>query len=417
MGELDGTRGRGFAVIDFETTGLFPGSNHRVIELAVVHLDENGRITGQWDTLINPNRDLGRQDIHRICAADVMRAPTFKQIAPRLVELLSGRVVVAHNARFDTGFLMAELDRIRYPTDIRIEALCTMQLARDFLPGAGRSLFDCCAAYDIEITDAHHALADAVATARLLEAYLLGSDDRISWDAVITRAAASPWPELSRPSAPWVPRFSLEAASGTSGAGFLERITMRLPDFIGPDDHLDYLALLDLSLLDRELTVREADAMVRLAEICGIDRSIRAGLHHRYFDDIAKTARADGVLSDEEIAELTAVAGLLEIEPDAVAAATVSPVADPSVPAESRPRIALKRGDTIVLTGDMARGRADWARELSARGFTVSSAVTMKTRLVVAADPDSLSGKAGKARDYGIPIVSEFGLRSLIGVG
>ena len=104
----------GFAVIDFETTGLFPGGHDRVIEVAVVHTDQNGQVTGQWETLINPERDLGRQDIHHIRASDVMDAPRFEQIASRLVELLENRVIVAHNASFDIRFLLAELERVGY---------------------------------------------------------------------------------------------------------------------------------------------------------------------------------------------------------------------------------------------------------------------------------------------------------------
>ena len=97
----------GFAVIDFETTGLFPGGHDRVIEVAVVHVSSDGQIEGQWETLINPGRDLGRQDIHRVRAADVMNAPDFAQIAPQLLALLDGRVIVAHNAGFDVRFLLA----------------------------------------------------------------------------------------------------------------------------------------------------------------------------------------------------------------------------------------------------------------------------------------------------------------------
>ena len=83
--------GPGFAVIDFETTGLFPGGQDRVVEVAVVHVDDRGAVTGQWDTLVNPERDLGPQHIHQIRAAEVMGAPTFPQIAGELVDLLAGR--------------------------------------------------------------------------------------------------------------------------------------------------------------------------------------------------------------------------------------------------------------------------------------------------------------------------------------
>src|SRR5690349_16832145 len=98
----------GFAVIDLETTGLVTGLNHRVAELAVVHVEPDGSISGAWETLVTPGRDLGPQHIHGIAAADVMDAPKFADIAPRLVELLAGRIIVAHNATFDVGFLTAE---------------------------------------------------------------------------------------------------------------------------------------------------------------------------------------------------------------------------------------------------------------------------------------------------------------------
>jgi len=75
----------------------------------------------------------------------------------------------------------------------------------------------------------------------------------------------------------------------------------------------------------------------------------------------------------------------------------------------------LEVGDLVVLTGDMRRNREDWHRELEQRGFVPRPAITKKVKLVVASDPDSLSGKARKARDYGITIVNEAGLERLLG--
>ncbi|MDQ2880932.1 MAG: exonuclease domain-containing protein [Actinomycetota bacterium] len=70
----------GFAVVDTETTGLFPGYRHRIVEVAMIHLDLDGTVTDEWSTLLNPNRDLGPQAIHGIRAADIRRAPRFEQI-------------------------------------------------------------------------------------------------------------------------------------------------------------------------------------------------------------------------------------------------------------------------------------------------------------------------------------------------
>jgi len=67
----------GYAVIDVETTGLRPSWNDRIIEIGIVHTDLAGRVTGQWSTLINPERDLGPQRVHGISSSDIRHAPTF----------------------------------------------------------------------------------------------------------------------------------------------------------------------------------------------------------------------------------------------------------------------------------------------------------------------------------------------------
>ncbi len=65
----------------------------------------------EWCSLVNPQRDLGPQDIHGIQARDVRDAPTFSDRADDLAELLAGRTVVAHNLGFDSRFLAAEYER------------------------------------------------------------------------------------------------------------------------------------------------------------------------------------------------------------------------------------------------------------------------------------------------------------------
>lgn len=397
----------GFAVIDFETTGLFPGGHDRVIEVAVVHLDPDGRITGEWDTLVNPGRDLGPQRIHRIRSSDVLEAPTFAQIAPRLVELLSGRVVVAHNASFDTRFLFAELERAGYSGWFTLESLCTMQLARDFLPGAGRSLEDCCAAFDIELDGAHRASVDARATAQLLDAYILHNPMWDGWTARLERAA-SEWPPMPAIAVAWHPRGTEHADPKT----FLERITVKLPEHAGPGEHLDYLALLDRCLLDRNLTAHEATALVALAESLGISRDTCQALHRQYFDDLTAIAWVDGVLTVDEMADLLAVARLLSLPSAAVTRALQEPAAPLAVP--DRIGFRLEPGDLVVLTGEMTRSRDDWQLELTRRGFVPWAAVTKRVKLLVAADPDSLSGKARKAREYDITVVGEQHLRKML---
>ncbi|PWU47040.1 3'-5' exonuclease [Micromonospora globispora] len=151
-----------YAVIDLETTGLRTSWHDRIVEVAVVQVDENGRVTDEWCSLVNPDRDLGPQAIHGISAAEARRAPRFEQVAGHLAGMLRGRVLVAHNLTFDAPFLHAEYQRvgIHAPIDPAV-GLCTMRLASHFLPSAGRSLRDCCRAAGLPLHQAHSALHDA----------------------------------------------------------------------------------------------------------------------------------------------------------------------------------------------------------------------------------------------------------------
>ena len=68
--------------------------------------------------------------------------------------------------------------------------------------------------------------------------------------------------------------------------------------------------------------------------------------------------------------------------------------------------LTLHPGDKVVLTGQMQRGRAEITAQAQAAGLRMTTSVSRKTT-VVAADPDSLSGKAEDARALGIPVVNE----------
>jgi len=405
----------GFAVVDVETTGLFPAKHDRVIEVAVVHVDEQGRIEGAWETLLNPGRDLGPQHIHRIRSADVLDAPTFVQVAPELIDLLAGRAIVAHNASFDARFLRAEFDRAGIWGIPQFEAVCTMQLATEFLPGAGRALADCCAACGIEIEDAHRARADAWATAQLLEVYLAWTGAAGQWQSYYDDAAAHVWPTVPRSGAAWKARP--DASLRANPTAFLDRLATRLPPRSGPTAHIEYLALLDRCLIDRHLSATEAAALVELARELGIDRSTAERLHGFYMEDLLATAWRDGIVTAEEEADLVTVARLLgvdEIDVTSGAPAEGSVTGEEPSSAAVIGGLRLRPGDLVVLTGEMSTPRENWEQRLRGVGIVPWAAVTKKVSVVVAADPDTLSGKARKARDYGLPVVNEAWLESAI---
>jgi DNA polymerase-3 subunit epsilon len=413
----------GYAVVDFETTGFSPAHHHRIIEIAIVHVDPLGNIGGKWETVLNPMRDLGPTHVHGLRGADVKSAPMFEHVASQFLGLLANRVLVAHNAAFEARFLNAELARMGAFSPLQEgDALCTMRLASDFLPGSGRSLADCCAAYDIELVNAHEALADAEATAYLLSAYLHQDAAYRAWTQHKALAETRQWPSLEATNTQWVSRRR-EALIERS---FLHDTMAVLPASGDDTDSQTrgYLAQLDQALADGFLSVGEADSLRDLATDSGIGERRRARLHSTYFEDLAKAAWADNVLSDFEEAQLRLVGQLLDIPASSVAdalsgqshaaaahvqvsTADIAPGRETNIGgAEGSTGHQLKAGDLIVLTGEMAEPREFYEELLRRRGLVPWASVTKKVKMLVADDPDSLSGKARKARAYGTPIIT-----------
>lgn len=119
---------RGFAVVDVETTGL-DATSHRVIEIAVALVDVTGAVEREWSSLVRVKGDTGPVHIHGLTTAHLAQSPSFRQILPTLCELLDGRILVAHNAEFDWGFLSHEAARAGGALPVQ-ERLCTVHLAR-----------------------------------------------------------------------------------------------------------------------------------------------------------------------------------------------------------------------------------------------------------------------------------------------
>ena len=124
----------------------------------------------------------------------------------------------------------------------------------------------------------------------------------------------------------------------------------------------------------------------------------------------------DGVITDEEAADLRIVGDLLDINQESVTQGLAAPVVGQDEQTGAAVQsLKLAAGDKVVLTGEMSRDRDDIEADLRAAGFVPHPAITKAVKLLVAADPDSLSGKAKKARGYGIPVVGEGYLAKLLG--
>lgn len=389
-----------FVVIDFETTGFVPERTDRVVEIGVVLTDDNGSVEHEWGTLINPHRDVGASHIHGITAGDLLDAPQFADISDHLLDMLAGRTIVAHNATFDMRFLYSELLRANYPILDRPAALCSMKWAGRVLGAA--KLAHCCEALGITLAEAHSALCDARATAQLMAMIMPTCRNSADWRDDITRCATYPWPSRLGRARHVAPVMRGQAI--TDPHEWLR--TVLQASFIPgiPEDEAAYLLVLENALLDRSVSRTEAKQLVETAEAAGLSRPTIERLHRDYLRGVAQEALDDDIVTPAERDDLMSVATALGFTAADVDQALAWAAAQ-TVEAKAS-GFALRPGDRVVFTGEMSRDREEWIAVIIAAGLT-SGGVTKSTRVVVAADPDSLSGKAAKARRYGIPIVDE----------
>jgi DNA polymerase III epsilon subunit-like protein len=162
-----------FAVVDVETTGLDPARD-RVVEVACLRI-ERGAVRERLVSLVNPGCAISARAsaVHGITGRDVAHAPSLADLRGRLLELAAGATVVAHNARFDLGFL---------PFLAARPVICTLRLARHLVDAASYRNEALRERFGItlppEFATAHRAGADAAVTAavlgHLLERYAMG---------------------------------------------------------------------------------------------------------------------------------------------------------------------------------------------------------------------------------------------------
>lgn len=165
----------GFAVFDLETTGLNPKRGDRIVQIAVNIVDKNFNIVEKWDSYINPERQMGSTRIHGITSEKVQDAPTFKEIAPKILEVFKNKTLVAHNYKFDGGFLETEFNKIGQSfKHAEKPHFCTKENAILWLPQIIlHTLSNCAKKYKIEFEGKpHNAKVDTEVTAKLLQHYL-----------------------------------------------------------------------------------------------------------------------------------------------------------------------------------------------------------------------------------------------------
>ncbi|MBN1628641.1 MAG: hypothetical protein JW990_02660 [Thermoleophilia bacterium] len=329
---------------------------------------------------------MGPTHLHGITASMVSAAPRFEEIAAALAERIHGGVLVAHNLPFDSRMIGNEYSRMGAALDPG-SGVCTLRLC-------GERLDLACARCGIQIGQHHRALADARATAHLLAAQNAQTECRPAFVAGL-----QPGPDSRT--------LRRELAGGdVPPMPFIARLALRTIHRAAREATLQYLDLLDWAIGDGDLSSSESEQLNSLALRLGMSPESVLAAHAHYLRELISAAARDQVITRQEHEVLNRVALALGLDTELVDQAVYPWM-------EQSKRIRITSGMGVCFTGQATyTDGSEMHRDLlcgiaESLGLRVEESVTKKRcDLLVASDPRSLSGKAQKARQYGIPVAA-----------
>lgn len=183
--DLGGT----YSLIDLETSGFNP-PQAKILEIAILKINANGDVLEEFSTLIDPkNMEVGRTDIHGITLSMLKNAPDFAEVVGQVLKIIENSILVAHNARFEENFLASEFRGAGLDLPL-LPAIDTLWLSRQILNLSDYKLDTVITSYNESIDNAHTALGDVRAMAKVLPRMLMQSDK------VLFPRSFSPLPKL-----------------------------------------------------------------------------------------------------------------------------------------------------------------------------------------------------------------------------
>jgi DNA polymerase-3 subunit epsilon len=151
-------------LFDTETTGLNPLTGDRVIEIAALELVGDLPTGRHYHVLIDPERDIPEEAsrVHGYTRAHLLGQKKFHEVAEAFLEFIGDDMLIAHNARFDFGFMNAEFARMDMPALPLSRMIDTLDMARIRFPGLPNSLDSLCRRFAIDLAErtTHNALLD-----------------------------------------------------------------------------------------------------------------------------------------------------------------------------------------------------------------------------------------------------------------
>jgi DNA polymerase-3 subunit epsilon len=378
-----------YVVLDTETTGTLKAD--RIVEIALVAF-KGDEVIEEWSTLINPQRDVGKTNIHGITASMVSSAPIFADVVNDIFRIINNRVLVAHNLGFDARMLIQEFNRANTQGDIG-KGFCTMTAARRLLPSDKSSLSDACNEFGINIIDAHSALGDCKMTMELFN-HLSEDEQEISPAIVDYSSNTNPARILGRTAFSKKKDDSLER---------IQAFTKKVPFPTSDEKFIAYLLLLNMAMQDLILSSEEQSELNNWAEDLGVSEKDVKKLHLGYLESFIQAALRDGVITVQEREMIEKVGAALHLP--VIIPETAQPIKVNSDNLSVGKKVCFT-GSAIGFNGEQI-SREDLEALAAKVGLHPVSGVTKKgCDVLVAADESSMSGKAKKAKDWGIPVIS-----------
>lgn len=415
-----------FAVLDIETTGFSPKRGDKIVEIGIISIDLQGNVVDKYETLINPKREVSTSHVHKITAEMVKNAPAIEDVMGDIIYHINNKTIVGHNIAFDLRFISYELSKY-LDRNCFLDGLCTMKLSRFIDPDLpARRLGSFCEYYDIEAPGSHSAIGDCESTMHLFNIFKATLIERMGVERFV-QDFSNPVSIMETPSPRNICYRRRDAVTE------IEKETHRLSHMINrlpgsPTDSLpvqQYLNLLDEILADRIITQSESEMLMDFLNVFSISQEQAIDIHSEYLRKLARVYLLDNYLSECECQDLSKVAALLCVEQDKLSQIIEfekANIAKENLSSETCPA-ADYIGKSICFTGQLISkiaGRLidrSFAQQMAMeRGLVIKNGVSKNLDMLVVADPNSLSGKAQKARELGIKIIAEPVFWNMIGV-
>lgn len=160
-----------FVVFDIESTG-FSSVTDKIIEIGAIKI-KNSKIIDTFSMFVNPEMIIPKKIVELTGINDnmVKDAETIDKVLPKFIEFFKNSTLVAHNAKFDVGFISKKIEQLNLKADISY--IDTLEWAKVLIPDISRYSLDALTKrYNINLENHHRAIDDAKATAELFKIFL-----------------------------------------------------------------------------------------------------------------------------------------------------------------------------------------------------------------------------------------------------